>query len=92
MSRYIDADKLKRRWMIVIPELYDTNAMEVLASIDAQPTVDAVEVVRCKDCAFCTHRETYSGKLNFYYCLENDRVVELHGFCSYGERKVQECD
>lgn len=50
--------------------------------------VDAVEVVRCKDCKhriddidfvcghFCTKRPSAGG----HYCEDND-------FCSYGERK-----
>ena len=52
-------------------------------------TVDAVEVVRCKDCfywgqrfgedeTFCTHRD---GLANFAYPDD---------FCSYGERKDDE--
>ena len=70
--------------------MVDIGSGEVLDGDVMKKYEDLVAVVRCKDCAFCTHRETYSGKLNFYYCLENDRVVELHSFCSYGERKVQE--
>ena len=57
------------------------------AEIYNEPTVDAVEVVRCKDCKhrsfdikkfdtipYCQIRE-HGG-----YCADND-------FCSYGERK-----
>lgn len=57
--------------------------------IDNAPTVDAVEVVRCKDCKFG----------NCMTVLRPDEVCcELHdftlwkadGFCSYGERREGE--
>ena len=48
--------------------------------MDAE-TVDAVEVVRCKDCKW-VYRDPYSG---CYYCHE--RQVQSTHFCSYGERK-----
>lgn len=41
----IDANALKDRWTIPSPEPINTDAAEVLDSIDEQPTVDAVEVV-----------------------------------------------
>lgn len=42
-------------------------------------TVDAMEVVRCKDCAY------YNGR----YCTESADWKAMHpnGFCSEGERK-----
>ena len=45
MARLIDADKMRGDWLEYGENeyVYDTNA--VLESIDAQPTVDAVEVV-----------------------------------------------
>lgn len=52
-----------------------------------EPTVDAVEVVRCKD---CKHR--YNGKdcthpLLLSYSWGAIRNVKDDDFCSYGERK-----
>ena len=48
------------------------------------PTIDAVPVVRCKDCDHRTHDG--SGKP---YCLALEMYLnkELDFFCSYGERK-----
>ena len=55
-------------------------------TIDAMPTVDAVEVVRCKD---CKHRGTD-------YCIfhikgepaDEELLQKLdNDFCSYGERR-----
>ena len=46
MARLIDADRMREDWLENGENeyVYDTNA--VLESIDEQPTVDAVEVVR----------------------------------------------
>ena len=56
-------------------------------AIEDAPTVDAVEVVRCKD---CKHR--YNGKdcthpLLLSYSWGAIRNVKDDDFCSYGERK-----
>lgn len=62
---------------------------EVRKFIEQAPTVDAVEVVYCKDCDW--YREDGSICVNphcgksFYGC----RVREQH-FCSYGERREGE--
>ena len=58
--------------------------------IDNAPTVDAVEVVRCKDCKHVMHSAIYKQ----YFCtniygLRN--VCRLSDdFCSYGERREGE--
>ena len=57
----------------------------VLASdIKNAPTVDAVEVVRCRECYYKTHDG--SGRP---YCLQLKMYLnkELDFFCKYGERK-----
>ena len=55
------------------------NAMKMVRE---QPTVDAVEVVRCKDCEY---RDTgYCAFDCFDYEATDD------SFCSYGKRKVGE--
>lgn len=55
----------------------------MIGFIDEAPTVDAVEVVYCQDCArckkgFCTIRKDSWGAT---------LKVGLHDFCSDGERK-----
>lgn len=79
MARYIDADVMREDWLQNGENecVYDTNA--VLDSIDSQPTIDAVEVVRCKDC-----KRNYSG----IYCMRNSVVIQPNDFCSYGERRA----
>lgn len=50
MARLIDADILRDEWLYnsVNEKAYEPN--DFLNSIDEQPTVDVVQVVRCKDC------------------------------------------
>ena len=84
-KRLIDANAMRDDWLENGENeyVYDTNA--VLDSIDSQPTVDAVEVVRCKDCIRrydtdeCPMCFLIDGK---YYEYTNE-----NGFCDRGERK-----
>ena len=58
----------------------------VLASdIKNAPTVDAVPVVRCKD---CKHYEIHKPKV-LENCERNGYIIPMKpdDFCSYGERK-----
>lgn len=48
--------------------------------IDNAPTIDAVQVVRCKDCKY------YEGKNT--YCA-NDRLATPDDYCSIGERREE---
>jgi len=60
-----------------------SNCEELRYLINNAPTVDAVEVVRCKDCKYHEQPETEKGE---HYCCWFDSGVEENGFCSYGER------
>lgn len=51
--------------------------------IDEAPTIDAVEVVRCKDC-----KRHYDSKFGYVVCLWFNKTVRADGYCSYGERKM----
>ena len=70
--------------------------MEFCERIDDAPTVDAVEVVRCKDCYYCAQEKSF-GNIN-YYCdafaehAEGDLIgvsleVKPNHFCAWGERR-----
>lgn len=93
--RLIDADKLEKEWTIASPEPYNTDATEVLDSIRKAPTVDAVVVTRCKDCAHSTLPSELTqryGKPGTLTCHNrrapcNRRNVGSTDFCSYGEPK-----
>ena len=85
MPRLINADKL-RKDVLDLPNCYngfsDTyDKAMIIDLVDEAPTVDAVEVVRCKDC------EYYNGE--YKYCV-NDIFVKPNGYCSYGKRREDE--
>lgn len=79
--RLIDADKL-RKDVLDLPNCYNgfSDAYDkamIVDLVDEQPTVDAVEVVRCKDCEFrneCDYSAVY---------------VHPNGFCNWGKRVVK---
>lgn len=67
--------------------------------IDRQEAINAVPVVRCKDCKW--YKESKHSELNslrFCYRLRNDSGVPVgynwdgNDFCSYGERRKDEAD
>lgn len=61
--------------------------------IDRMPTIDAVPVVRCRECkhsslpAKITQIYGKEGTLTCHYGPCNRRNVSMNDFCSYGERK-----
>lgn len=57
--------------------------------IQEMPTVDAVEVVRCKDCVRCFKHTTKRNRQMMWICMRNEMDVRVRpdDFCSYGERK-----
>ncbi len=58
------------------------------------PTIDAVPVVRCKDCVHWYDREGVCLKIYSDGNVSADAWQERKpdDFCSYGERKDGECD
>lgn len=80
-QRLIDAEHFLKR---VLPLCIIPN--ELKKNVDDEPTVDAVPVVRCKD---CVHRDPEDkgcdcGSLARQGCLF---PVDDNYFCGYGERK-----
>ena len=62
---------------------------DLLKILEAAPTVDSVEVVRCRDCKFYELKYYPDGKQRM--CCENNNAIwtttKPDDFCSYGERK-----
>ena len=83
--RLIDADELKLdlKWL----EEYDPPVYHDVASmIDEMATVDAVEVVRCKDCKKyipCQKLPIGTSK----WCDLFDRATCEMNYCGWGERR-----
>lgn len=80
MSRLIDADKLERQEYWGNERCFDYVDAE---DIDNAPTVDAVPVVRCKDCD--GGQVSDDGK--YVICCRLGISTAFWDFCSYGERK-----
>lgn len=80
--RLIDADALMEE---IFDELSDGEVLYSIPPdrIDDAPTVDAVEVVRCKDCK--RYRGTNYG---FMVCGKFDVISCEDDFCVWGERKM----
>ena len=77
--RYIDADAFLER-MKRTPRYFD-----IKHDIEAMPTADVVEVVRCKDCEYRRSRECAL----WFGSLEDADYFVNHGddfFCSEGKR------
>ena len=88
--RLIDADALIKSYDLHIVIGAGDNICIDIADIAKAPTVDAVPVVRCKDCKYWVEEKElgmfcgcWGGMLTS--CKQDD-------FCSYGERKDNEPD
>ena len=59
--------------------------------IDLAPTVDAVEVVRCKDCKYCNISLVLPTGRKMYNCMEGSHdhqtLLKSNDFCSRGETR-----
>lgn len=67
------------------------TALDVLKMVSEwiaeAPTIDAVPVVRCKDCRY-KDREKVNDK-GFLICPASGMEITDDDFCSYGERKEE---
>ena len=92
-KRLIDANALKAHINGVSTHwLNDWSTLGVLAAVDKQPTVDAVEVVRCKDCDYFTeHNDVRTGRpMGYGECHRLfGELFKGDDFCSYGERREE---
>ena len=88
--RLIDADKFEVYSYTFTSLDFDAGVLSVLEKLDAAPTIDAVPVVRCKDCKYYYwEQEPCHGKTVHYCELPHMRGVEVFKefFCYYGKRK-----
>ena len=86
MARLIDADEIP----FAETTLVHTGEKIVWIgkhSIDAMPTVDAVQVVRCRDCK--NNPDLKTRTKNMLWCRKWQKEVRKTDFCSYGERKEE---
>ena len=84
--RLIDADALKLGKFIETRTDWHKGWNDALDAATTQaPTIDAVEVVRCKDCKHWAEFDDYGGRCENPDGLDNYAMPD--DFCSYGERK-----
>ena len=82
--RLIDSDKFILALMDASLSSVDEDT--ILDLVDSIPTVDAVPVVRCKDCIHGFFHNSSGGM----YCCTSPAGLSLetpNSFCCYGERK-----
>lgn len=92
--RLIDADEL-RKDVLELPDCpngysdtYDKSM--ILALIDEAPTVDAVPVIRCKDCRWYKTNYLWNGRKQRVCVIEAyEPSRKADWFCSRAERKEE---
>lgn len=87
--RLIDTDTAKRTYTA---DLFDTEEdfERVNDIFDYAPTIDAVPVVRCKDCKCARKSEEafdFDGETPLCECAYMTQPNRWHEFCSWGKRK-----
>lgn len=93
--RLINADKFIENCKEIIadgwnqmsgPSSWARAYEDVIDEINEQPTVDAVEVVRCKDCVDFVKGKDKLGEIR--YCnLNSIYGCDDNSFCSFGRKK-----
>ena len=89
-KRLIDANALKNQHTYLWDEALGTCECVLVEDIENAPTIDAVEVVRCKDCKYLEYGYQCYCPLGMKLNNDGDAYVLLNpddDFCSYGERK-----
>lgn len=80
--RLIDADKIHFYFDTGDDAPMEGRGITYQADINRVPTVDAVEVVRCKDCKYLMFSDCYGE------CSRGHMgIVSPDDYCSRGERK-----
>lgn len=85
--RLIDADKV----ILEIVHKYGREQGDAILEIDNAPVVDAVSIVRCKDCKYNYNTCINHGKMN-PRCDFTDYFLTENDYCSRGERRHEDGD
>lgn len=86
----VNCEDCKRHNKDYISKCDNSTWMEVCDILDYMTPIDAVPVVRCKDCMY-----SETDDRGFYYCVHDiiggyGATLDVDTFCSYGERKDDE--
>lgn len=87
--RLIDADKISEHKFPLTPLRYHVGWNDAMdAIIENAPTIEAVSVVRCRDCVNGTVCKNLQD-VEYVDCTFDDYAVRKpYDFCSYGERRA----
>ena len=86
-KRLIDANAFRDYWNKNYRHQYANDTF--LFALANFPTVDAVEVVRCKDCRYFYRDDEFNRAWCGYdKCVANE--IAVNGYCYRGERKDNE--
>ena len=78
-KRLIDANALLKHRVFRGPQVPGYRT-----AVENAPTIDAVEVVRCKDCRESDYYSTHDP--DGMYCAVWDTVVRCNGYCDHGAK------
>lgn len=67
------------------------SAKALWRRINSQPTVDAVPVIRCKDCKYSSPNQVYGCRIHSF-ADDIDKRMYSDDYCSRAERKGNETD
>ena len=92
MADLIDRDELVHGQVILVgTEDARKGVQDVMNVIWNAPTVDAVPVVRCKDCKWWSEESEFDWDgetiLTERVCEKHDCYIKPDDFCSWGEKK-----
>lgn len=93
MTRLIDTDAL-RAWFSDHSVYDEFPVGYIMGLLDDQPTVDAVPVIRCKDCKFATITDgVYGRNQEVKYCdiwfPSEAEYMPIDYYCASAERKEE---
>lgn len=77
---------LDNAWQVMYKDEWHMTQTEQVISvndIEALPTIDAVPVVRCKDCKYWQQARPNSGNCSMGF----SPIAYADDFCSFGERR-----
>ena len=84
--RLIDADALYTE-LVKSNDFGELSAKKAIRRVQAQPTVDAVPVIRCCDCIYFEYLENQFVQMT--HCDVHDRCPDYTDYCSWAVRKEE---
>ena len=88
--RLIDADALESLCDIMADKCDGIEASiwnQFRVTVEWQPTIDVVPVVRCKDCEYVIKDNYPDGNVPTYACVLEGAGVDATWFCPNGKRR-----